>query len=194
MLMLSDAIYSIFKEESGAKAKDHQDSNKRILIALAVSSTLLGVILLLLVGVWIYRLKRLKISDTKSHGNASGTCFWLRSLKNFLFRHISSIQFVCLWISIFFPQVSRGVSLGPILDKFTSLKSTGKKGSIAVIEYQLLVAATKNFQESNALGEGGLGRVYKAQFSDNFQAAVKQLNGKSPDAEREFEVNSRTMF
>lgn len=102
---------------------------------------------------------------------------------------------ICLSLNLhFFPQVSRGVSLGPILDKFTSLKSTGKKGSIAVIEYQLLVAATKNFQESNALGEGGLGRVYKAQFSDNFQAAVKQLNGKSPDAEREFEVNSRTMF
>lgn len=89
----------------------------------------------------------------------------------------------------FFPDVSKGVSLAPILDKFTSLKGTGKKGSISVIEYQILVAATKNFQESNVLGEGGLGRVYKAQFSDNFQAAVKRLNGKSSNAEREFEVN-----
>lgn len=148
------AVGQAHSPDSTAKSRHHQDLNKRILIALSVSSTLLGVILLLLAGVWICRLKRFKNSDLKSQGSS---------------------------------EVSKGVSLAPILDKFTSLKSTGKKGSIAVIEYPLLVAATKNFQENNALGEGGLGRVYKAQFSDNFQAAVKRLHGKSPDAEREFE-------
>lgn len=87
-----------------------------------------------------------------------------------------------------FPESAKGVTLAPILDKFTSFRSNGKKGSIAVIEYQLLVAATKNFREDNFLGEGGLGCVYKAQFSDNSQAAVKRLHRRWQDAGKEFEV------
>ena len=91
-------------------------------------------------------------------------------------------------------DAAKGVSLGPILDKITSSKAFGKKGAIAVIEYPLLVAATSNFNEDNILGEGGLGCVYKAQFSDNFHAAVKRLHGKWQDSEREFEVNSNRQF
>ncbi|KAK9281840.1 hypothetical protein L1049_004746 [Liquidambar formosana] len=63
----------------------------------------------------------------------------------------------------------------------------GKKGSASVFEYQLLEAATNKFQESNILGEGGSGRVYKAQFDEKFLAAVKRLDGTGQDAEREFE-------
>lgn len=72
--------------------------------------------------------------------------------------------------------------------KFPSLKAVGKKGLVAVIEYQSLVAATDNFNEKNAIGEGRLGSVYKAQFSDDVQAAVKRTNGGEQDAEKEFEV------
>lgn len=66
----------------------------------------------------------------------------------------------------------------------------GKKGSIALMEYQLLEAATNNFQENNLLGEGGHGRVYKAHFNDKFHAAVKKLEGIGQDVQREFEVTS----
>lgn len=74
------------------------------------------------------------------------------------------------------------------MDKFGSLKVSGKKGSIAAIEYQLLVAATNNFDEAKVIGEGGLGRVYKAHFNDHFHAAVKKIYAGGPEAEREFEV------
>ncbi|KAI3463446.1 hypothetical protein Pfo_020109 [Paulownia fortunei] len=84
-------------------------------------------------------------------------------------------------------DAAKGISLGPILGKFPSLKIGGKKGSIAAIEYQLLVAATNNFEEGNVLGEGGLGRVYKAHFNDCFHAAVKKLCASGQEAEREFE-------
>ena len=53
----------------------------------------------------------------------------------------------------------------------------GKKGSIVVMEYQLLEAAINNFWENNLLGEGGHGRVYKARFSDKLLAAVKKVEG-----------------
>lgn len=70
----------------------------------------------------------------------------------------------------------------------------GKKGSIAAIEYQLLVTATNNFDEANILGEGGLGRVYKAHFNDHFHAAVKKIYAGGLEAEREFEVISEIMM
>lgn len=56
------------------------------------------------------------------------------------------------------------------------------------MEYQLLEAATNNFQESNLLGEGGHGRVYKARVSEKLLAAVKKLEGVGRDVQREFEV------
>ncbi|KAE9453567.1 hypothetical protein C3L33_14539, partial [Rhododendron williamsianum] len=84
-------------------------------------------------------------------------------------------------------DAAKGLSLGPILGRFNSSRMAGKKGSVAFIEYQLLVAATNNFQDNNVLGEGGFGRVYKARFSDNVLAAVKRLHGGNQDARREFE-------
>ncbi|XP_049394732.1 probable receptor-like protein kinase At1g80640 isoform X1 [Solanum stenotomum] len=81
----------------------------------------------------------------------------------------------------------KGLSWGPIMAKFPSLKTVGKKGLVAVIEYQSLVAATDNFNEKNSIGEGRLGCVYKAQFSDDVQAAVKRTHGGDQDAEKEFE-------
>lgn len=85
-------------------------------------------------------------------------------------------------------DAANGISFGPILDKFPSMRIGGKKGSIAAIEYQLLVTATNNFDEANILGEGGLGRVYKAHFNDHFHAAVKKIYAGGLEAEREFEV------
>ncbi|XP_043702616.1 probable receptor-like protein kinase At1g80640 isoform X2 [Telopea speciosissima] len=81
----------------------------------------------------------------------------------------------------------RGLALGPVLGKLNSLRITGKKGLVSVIEYQLLEAATNNFRESNVLGEGGFGCVYKARFNDNLLAAVKRLDCSGQDAEKEFE-------
>ncbi|XP_071741465.1 probable LRR receptor-like serine/threonine-protein kinase At1g07650 isoform X2 [Rutidosis leptorrhynchoides] len=47
-------------------------------------------------------------------------------------------------------------------------------------------AATKNFDPSNKLGEGGFGVVYKGLLSDGTIIAVKQLSSKSRQGSREF--------
>ncbi|KAD6118750.1 hypothetical protein E3N88_10021 [Mikania micrantha] len=84
-------------------------------------------------------------------------------------------------------DASKGLSLGPILDKFNPLRMTGKKGSVTVIEYEWLVSATNNFHEDNVIGHGAFGSVYKACFNDHFLAAVKRIHVSGPDAHRGFE-------
>ncbi|KAA8525545.1 hypothetical protein F0562_007402 [Nyssa sinensis] len=82
----------------------------------------------------------------------------------------------------------KGLSLAPFMGKYNASKMTCNKGSVSLMDYKLLETATSNFRESNILGEGGFGCVYKARMDDNFYAAVKKLDGGSPDAIREFET------
>ncbi|KAJ0895411.1 putative protein kinase RLK-Pelle-RLCK-X family [Helianthus annuus] len=81
---------------------------------------------------------------------------------------------------------SKGLSLGPILDKFTP-RITGRKGSVTDIDYEWLISATNYFHEDNILRVETSGNVYKARFNDHFVAAVKKLHGPEPDAQKGFE-------
>ncbi|KAI7731216.1 hypothetical protein M8C21_030816 [Ambrosia artemisiifolia] len=55
-----------------------------------------------------------------------------------------------------------------------------------VFTYKQIKAATNNFAESNKLGEGGFGSVYKGALQDGTLIAVKQLSSKSKQGNREF--------
>ena len=95
------------------------------------------------------------------------------------------------WVSFFgFEDAEKGlVGLAPILRKFSSNKMVGhNKVSVPLIDYEVLEKATNVFQESNILGEGGFGRVYKARLEQNLYVAVKKLECNDKDAEKEFEV------
>nr|XP_043623422.1 probable leucine-rich repeat receptor-like serine/threonine-protein kinase At3g14840 isoform X2 [Erigeron canadensis] len=52
--------------------------------------------------------------------------------------------------------------------------------------YRQIKAATNNFADSNKLGEGGFGPVYKGALLDGTLIAVKQLSSKSKQGNREF--------
>ncbi|KAK2452889.1 Protein kinase superfamily protein [Trifolium repens] len=81
----------------------------------------------------------------------------------------------------------KGLGLAPFLSKFSSVKMVGKKGCVPIIDYKQIEKATGNFKESNILGEGGFGCVYKARLDDNLDVAIKRLNCECQYAEREFE-------
>lgn len=85
-------------------------------------------------------------------------------------------------------DTSKGLSLGPILEKFTPSRISGRKGSVTVIDYEWLISATNNFHENNIVRVETSGNVYKARFNDHFLATVKRLNGGGLDAQRGFEV------
>ncbi|KAI3710106.1 hypothetical protein L2E82_39880 [Cichorium intybus] len=52
--------------------------------------------------------------------------------------------------------------------------------------YRQLKLATDNFNDSNKIGEGGFGPVYKGTLSDGTVIAVKQLSAQSRQGNREF--------
>ncbi|XP_055812602.1 probable receptor-like protein kinase At1g80640 [Solanum dulcamara] len=86
-------------------------------------------------------------------------------------------------------DVVKGIALAPVMRKFNSLKSTYiRKTFVSLMEYKTLESATNNFQESEILGEGGFGCVYKAKLEDNLYVAVKKLQGGTHDAIKEFET------
>ncbi|AQK69087.1 Phytosulfokine receptor [Zea mays] len=78
------------------------------------------------------------------------------------------------------------IAFAPMLNSFGSYKTT-KKSAAAMMDYTSLEAATENFSESNVLGFGGFGSVYKANFDGRFAAAVKRLDGGAHDCKKEFE-------
>lgn len=106
------------------------------------------------------------------------------------------LSLLCLWIyrsrkshknDTQSSDVEVGNSLAPFLGKFNSVRMVGKKGSVSFIDYKILEKGTNNFRDSDILGEGGFGCVYKARLDDNLHVAVKKINGGGQDAEREFE-------
>ncbi|KAM0048734.1 putative protein kinase RLK-Pelle-DLSV family [Helianthus debilis subsp. tardiflorus] len=55
-----------------------------------------------------------------------------------------------------------------------------------VFTYRQIKAATRNFADSNKLGEGGFGSVYMGTLLDGTLIAVKKLSSKSSQGNREF--------
>ncbi|CAA7060173.1 unnamed protein product [Microthlaspi erraticum] len=54
------------------------------------------------------------------------------------------------------------------------------------LEYKTVQAATNDFAESNKIGRGGFGEVYKGTFTDGTEVAVKKLSKSSGQGEAEF--------
>ncbi|KAF1876383.1 hypothetical protein Lal_00029731 [Lupinus albus] len=59
--------------------------------------------------------------------------------------------------------------------------------------YETLVVATKNFNPTHKLGEGGFGPVYKGKLNDGREIAVKKLSQTSNQGKKEFLNEARLL-
>ena len=74
--------------------------------------------------------------------------------------------------------VAKGQPVGPIINKLNSLRTGGKKGKVAVLEYRFLETATNHFDEARKIAQGSSGCVYKAFLGENFLTALKKFDGE----------------
>ncbi|KAL4592349.1 hypothetical protein LXL04_005340 [Taraxacum kok-saghyz] len=81
----------------------------------------------------------------------------------------------------------KGLPLSSFIGR-TNTTFNGDKTSVTVMDYKLLQSATNNFHESEIIGQGGFGCVYKAQLNDNLLVAVKKLDNKSQNSVKEFQT------
>ncbi|GKA17961.1 probable receptor-like protein kinase, partial [Tanacetum coccineum] len=83
----------------------------------------------------------------------------------------------------------RGLPLSSFISRTNfTFKPSSEKPSVAVMDYNLLKIATNNFEDSEILGSGGFGSVYKGQFDDDLFVAVKRLDNHSRDGIKEFQT------
>ncbi|PON41053.1 Cysteine rich receptor like kinase [Parasponia andersonii] len=73
-----------------------------------------------------------------------------------------------------------------ILQKHFQSRDEQKAGEFPYIDLASIHAATDNFAESNLLGQGGFGPVYKGELSDGREVAVKRLSSCSEQGSEEF--------
>ncbi|KAL0726530.1 hypothetical protein Bca4012_022623 [Brassica carinata] len=106
---------------------------------------------------------------------------------------VSVIQFLC---SVYACTASHPPASQPSPSPFyTSMASfspesgisISKKGSVQSFDYKTLEKATGGFRDSNLVGRGGFGFVYKACLDNHTLAAVKKIENVSQEAKREFQ-------
>ncbi|XXG69575.1 hypothetical protein AAC387_Pa06g2400 [Persea americana] len=66
------------------------------------------------------------------------------------------------------------------------IEENGKGSELFLFDVSVIAAATNNFSESNLLGKGGFGPVYKGQLLSGQEIAVKRLSKTSTQGIKEF--------
>ncbi|KAJ3692443.1 hypothetical protein LUZ60_012793 [Juncus effusus] len=66
------------------------------------------------------------------------------------------------------------------------LENLGPKSDLPLMDFSTITDSTDNFSESNKLGEGGFGPVYRGVLSEGAEIAVKRLSAWSRQGTSEF--------
>ncbi|XP_052883909.1 receptor kinase-like protein Xa21 [Gossypium arboreum] len=92
------------------------------------------------------------------------------------------IVVVLIFLTIMYRRCQRRSTSLPIKDDLLSLKTLRR------ISHVELSQATNGFEESNMLGSGSFGYVYKGRLSDGMEVAIKVFNFQTEGAFRSFDI------
>jgi hypothetical protein len=162
------------------KGQEHKlDAHKKLLIALIITSSSLGLILVSCLCFWVYWSKK-SPKNTKNSGNNH------LNIKN---EKKSEKLYICNKILYQFLHCDLSVLISKWFhaEEGESRISLSKKGFVQSFDYKTLEKATGGFKDGNLIGRGGFGDVYKACLGNNTLAAVKKIENVSQEAKREFQ-------
>ncbi|CAL4932594.1 unnamed protein product [Urochloa decumbens] len=89
---------------------------------------------------------------------------------------LAAAAFLCF---IFYPPWSRRNRKGSQDMQGEELVWDGKNTEFSVFDFEQVLEATDHFSEENKLGQGGFGAVFKGQFAEGIEIAVKRLASHS---------------
>ncbi|KAK7407621.1 hypothetical protein VNO78_09577 [Psophocarpus tetragonolobus] len=142
---------------------------------IAAISVVAGLLLLGLIGVliWCMRRQKRKVPENGGYVMPSTLATSPESDSSFFKTHSSA------------PLVQSGSGSDVV---YTPSDPGGLGHSRSWFSYEELIKATNGFSTQNLLGEGGFGSVYKGNLPDGREIAVKQLKIGGGQGEREFKA------
>ncbi|KAK5834026.1 hypothetical protein PVK06_017896 [Gossypium arboreum] len=100
---------------------------------------------------------------------------------------VIGIVVVLIVLTIMYRRCQRRSTTLPIKDDLLSLKTLRR------ISHVELSQATNGFDESNMLGSGSFGYVYKGRLSDGMEVAIKVFNFQTEGAFRSFDIECNAL-
>ncbi|XP_028756160.1 G-type lectin S-receptor-like serine/threonine-protein kinase CES101 [Neltuma alba] len=91
-------------------------------------------------------------------------------------------------------EIGGSALISMVYGKAKRNKKNGKeRNEVEIFSSECIVVATNNFSDSNMLGEGGFGPVYKGTLADGQEVAIKRLSKSSGQGLTEFKNEAKLM-
>ncbi|GLJ16077.1 hypothetical protein SUGI_0267670 [Cryptomeria japonica] len=155
---------------AGGKRGFHKEKNSKQIKIVVMVIAILASVAILIYGVLTFLFVRRNVLPERGYNSMDGTEFILMNNKS-----ISSDT-----------SSSSGSGLDSNIKTMHFFR--GKH-----FTYTDILLATANFSDSSVIGSGGFGTVYKGRMRDGSIVAVKKLQQKGPEGEREFLAEMQTL-